>query len=64
MSSAPSKMVLDGPDHAQSPEEEEEDLPDTQPMDDQDPSFDVSKEEEEEKGVWGQLFPHCGTFPR
>ena len=64
MSSAPSKMVLDTTDKSPGSDSEEEDLPDTQPMDSQDPSFDVSKEEEEERGVWGQLFPHCGTFPR
>ena len=51
-------MVLDVP--------EDEDLPDTQPMDSQDPSFEseISKVKEEEEGVWGQLYPHSGTFPR
>ena len=56
MSSSPTKMVLESSDS--------EDLPDTQPMDSQDPDFDVSKESKEEEDVWGQLFPYCGTFPR
>ena len=63
MSSSPSEMVLDAPVLSPDPDE---DLPDTQPMDSQDPSFEVSKEEkEEEEGTWGNLFPHCaGTLPR
>ena len=65
MSSSPSEMVLDTSDPVQSPDPDE-DLPDTQPMDSQDPSFEISKEErEEQEKTWGQLFPHLtGTLPR
>jgi len=37
--------------------------PATQPLDS---SFDMEtqSQREEEDGVWGQLYPHCGTFPR
>ena len=59
MSSAETKMELDNPDLSSS---DSEHLPDTQPFDSQDPSFEQEKEEEEE--IWGQLYPHCGTFPR
>ena len=36
--------------------------PATQPLDG---SFDLeSPSQGLEEGVWGQLYPHCGTFPR
>ena len=37
--------------------------PATQPLD---ASFDMEtqSQRDEEDGVWGQLYPHCGTFPR
>ena len=36
--------------------------PATQPLD---ASFDLeSPSQGFEEGVWGQLYPHCGTFPR
>ena len=53
MTSDPTKMELSS---------DSEDLPDTQPFDSQDASLEQEKEEEE--SIWGQLFGHCGTFPR
>jgi len=61
----PSKMELESSQTSEPLEEEEEVLTqqdcDTQPLDSQEL---CPASQGLEDGVWGQLYPHCGTFPR
>ena len=62
MRTAPDDMDTGQPSEPSQLSQEINSQPATQPLD---ASFEMEPASQDtEDGVWGQLYPHCGTFPR